>query len=335
MQGAFYNYILGQLQGYTPKIFYLISKAGEDIPFNFSDYKEELLTALKEIEEIKKGKQVSPTLDMPYPWTGYSEKKALETGDVSLVNGIAGATKQKVSEAGIHTIDDMNKVEVSKLTGIKNIGDKKALQFKRSAEALIKGEPTVFGKFSFPKKKTEIFFDLEATMPDEELNNSTITNYLFGMIIREEGNEEFIPIVAKTLEEEEKIFKEFIRLVSEKMDFVIYYFHHFEKTNLLRMFEEYGADEKIKNKIMENFIDLRIVILGTVTFPTTKNGLKEIAKYLGFKWRHKDVNAKESMAWFFEYMENGDKEKLQKIIDYNEDDCKATMIIKDWLVENT
>jgi len=25
------------------------------------------------------------------------------------------------------------------------------------------------------------------------------------------------------------------------------------------------------------------------------------------------------------------KDKIQKVIDYNEDDCRATMVIKDWL----
>lgn len=334
MQGAFYNYILGQLQGYTPEIFYIINKAGESVPFRFSDYKEELLAALKEIHEIKKGKRITPTLDMNYPWNGYSEKKAFETRDVSLVNGISNITKQKVNDIGIITIDDMNKIDASKIISIKGFGEKKALQFKRSAKALIDSKPIIFGKLSLPKRKTEIFFDLEATMPDEELNNSTITNYLFGMIIREDGKEEFVPIVAKSLDEEEKIFREFIKIVSEKEDFVIYYFSHFEKTHLTRMFEEYGVDEKIKTKIMESSIDLQKVIKEVVTFPTTKNGLKEIAKYLDFKWRHKDVNAQESMAWFFEYMENDDQEKLQKIIDYNEDDCRATLIIKDWLVNN-
>jgi len=334
MQGAFYNYILGQLQEYTPDIFYIINKAGEEVPFQFSVYKDELLSALKDIQEIKKGKFLTPTLGMDYPWTDYSEKKAFETRDVSLISGISNITKQKMNSIGIHTIDDMNKVEISKITDMKGFGENKALQYKRSAEALVKGKPIIYGKHNLPTKKTEIFFDLEATMPDEELNNITTINYLFGMIVRENGKDEFMPIVAENLDEEEKIFKEFVDIVSKKDDFVIYYFSHFEKTHLNRMFDKYGADKELKTRIMENCIDLQRVVKSTVTFPTTKNGLKEIAKYLGFKWRHKDVTAQESMAWFLEFMDNGDKEKMQKIIDYNEDDCKATMIIKDWLVEN-
>ena len=169
-------------------------------------------------------------------------------------------------------------------------------------------------------------------IPDEEIKMISQVNYLFGMIMRKGGEEKFIPLVANNLDEEEKIFKEFLDLVLKEEDFVIYYYSIFEKTNLNRMFEQYGTNEETKRKIMENAIDLQKEIKNSITFPTTKNGLKEIAQYLGFQWRHKDVNAQESMAWYFEFMEKGDKEKLQKIIDYNEDDCRATLIIKDWLV---
>jgi predicted RecB family nuclease len=54
---------------------------------------------------------------------------------------------------------------------------------------------------------------------------------------------------------------------------------------------------------------------------------------LGFKWRHKDVNATESIAMYFDYVKDpvANKANFQKIIDYNEDDCIATRVIKDWL----
>jgi len=335
MQTAFYNYILGLLQGYIPKIFYIVNKAGEEVAFNFSDYENELIAMLKEIENIKKGEAVTPTLDTDYPWTKYSEKRALESMDISLVNGISVRMKPKLNQIGIKTVDDLDKRDMSELTTIDGIRDKKAAGFKRSARALIQKKPIIFGKSCLPDKKVEIFFDLESTIPDEELNVTTQINYLFGIIIRENGKEEYIPIAAENLEQEEKILNDFLKIVLKKDDFVIYYFSNFEKRQLTRMFEQYETDEDIKNRIFENSVDLWKIVTSTVTFPTTKNGLKEIANFLGFKWRHKDVNAQESMVWYFDFMENNDTEKMQKIIDYNEDDCRATMLIKDWLKNNT
>jgi predicted RecB family nuclease len=36
---------------------------------------------------------------------------------------------------------------------------------------------------------------------------------------------------------------------------------------------------------------------------------------------------------YFQYIQDPtkNKEKLEKVIDYNQDDCTATMLIKDWL----
>lgn len=52
---------------------------------------------------------------------------------------------------------------------------------------------------------------------------------------------------------------------------------------------------------------------------------------MGYNWRHADVDAMES-----QYVKDpqNNEEKLQKVIDYNSDDCQATRVVKDWLVEN-
>ena len=83
--------------------------------------------------------------------------------------------------------------------------------------------------------------------------------------------------------------------------------------------------------------DLYKDAVSNFAFPTYSNGLKEVAKYIGYKWKHADVDALESIALYFQYVENHDqnKDKLQKVIDYNEDDCKATLLVKDWIKNNS
>ena len=70
-----------------------------------------------------------------------------------------------------------------------------------------------------------------------------------------------------------------------------------------------------------------------MSFATIGTGLKKIAPYLGFTWRQDDVNATESIRMYFDYVKDPilNKINLQKITDYNEDDCIATRVIKDWL----
>ncbi len=75
----------------------------------------------------------------------------------------------------------------------------------------------------------------------------------------------------------------------------------------------------------------------TYAYPTYGGGLKHVAKYMGYNWRHKDINAMESIAIYLNYTKNPEENKseMQKVIDYNEDDCKATMTVKDWLEDNS
>ena len=80
-------------------------------------------------------------------------------------------------------------------------------------------------------------------------------------------------------------------------------------------------------------IDLYKVATNSFYFPTYSNSLKDIGPFCGFKWRHKDVDAMGSIALYLEFTETKNKKKIQKVIDYNEDDCLATMKIKDWLSE--
>lgn len=40
-----------------------------------------------------------------------------------------------------------------------------------------------------------------------------------------------------------------------------------------------------------------------------------------------------SIQWFNEYCRERDPEKLQRILDYNEDDCRAMAVVKDYLME--
>jgi uncharacterized protein len=130
---------------------------------------------------------------------------------------------------------------------------------------------------------------------------------------------------------------EFLEFIKKQNDYVIYHYHHYEKTHLTKMMQNYEIDETTKKMVLDYLIDVYTVATNSVVFPTYGNGLKQIAPYLGFSWRHKDVSATESISMYLDYVDNSEegKVKFQKIIDYNEDDCIATRVIKDWLMSVT
>ena len=64
-------------------------------------------------------------------------------------------------------------------------------------------------------------------------------------------------------------------------------------------------------------------------WPTRDFSLKTLAKYLGFNWRDTHPSGAASIEWFDRWVETHDPAVRQHILDYNEDDCRATRVVLD------
>ena len=331
-QVAFYNYMLGKIQGYTPPTFYVINRDYEESEVGYDE--AELLGILGDIREILMGKEVNPTYGAcEWPWETYNNEEAVRREDISLVSGIGPSFKQKLLEAGTYTIDDLAKTRVEDLVEIKGIGTKTAGKFLLSSKALVSGNCICIGACNFPEKRTEIFLDLEGTgerIRDEEL---IAMDYLIGVLTRKDKKEVYTPFIAHAFDKEGEMFYQFVKWLLTQDDFIIYHWHHYERVHLERLAERCGLQDNIREVIFGNMRDLYKDAVSCFAFPTYGNGLKQIASYMGYKWKHPDVDALESIALYFQYVEDPDKnkDKIQKVVDYNEDDCRATMLVRDWL----
>jgi predicted RecB family nuclease len=63
-------------------------------------------------------------------------------------------------------------------------------------------------------------------------------------------------------------------------------------------------------------------------------GLKQLAVAAGFSWRDVNPSGEASMLWYEQARSPVEEAALasrQRILDYNEDDCRATKALRDWL----
>ncbi len=96
LQAAFYNYVIGKIQGFTPPSFYLINRDLEETEQKFDE--TELLATMQDIREILRGKKVAPTYGAcVWPWETYNNEEAVKTRDVSLVSGVGQSYKRRLN----------------------------------------------------------------------------------------------------------------------------------------------------------------------------------------------------------------------------------------------
>ena len=335
IQGAFYNYLLGAIQGITPEIFCTINGEGEREEHDYRSHEPTLMSLIGDTRKILQGESVSPTYNScGFPWKSYCDKKAIEVKDISLVDGLGQSKKSKLYHK-YKTVEDISNAKISDLTAIDGIANKTAQKYVNSAKAIHSGTHSIIdkNKIEFPQRKVEIFLDLEGIDPTSVEGEFEQIDYMIGILVRENNVEKYTAFTAMDTKHEKEMLLEFLEFLKNQEDYVIYHYHNYEKSHMTKMMEKYEIDNATQNLLLNNLIDIHKVATDSVVFPTYGNGLKQIAPYLGFKWRQKDVSATESIAMYFDYVKDpiGNETNLQKIIDYNEDDCVATRVIKDWL----
>jgi predicted RecB family nuclease len=242
-------------------------------------------------------------------------------------------------DLSIESVDDFLNLNIEKVVKEKKknkqylcgIGETLLSKFINRANILYKTKkPVAYEKIVFPKTRYELFFDIEDDPTQEFV-------YLHGVYERTEDNERYVNFLAdevsdKAEEEAWRNFWEYIRLLP-KDDYSVYYYSHHEKTIYRKLQKRYPdviapeeVDEFFDNP---NVIDLYIIVQGKSDWPVSSYSLKTLASYLGFQWRDKTPSGALSIQWFNEYLVKKDDRLIQRILEYNEDDCKATMVLKD------
>jgi predicted RecB family nuclease len=179
-----------------------------------------------------------------------------------------------------------------------------------------------------PTAPVELYFDIESE-PSLELI------YLHGVLVvdRSQGTEMFHSLLAETLEEEERVWTEFLDLVWRYPTAPIFHFCPYEVQTVNKLARQYGTARNLIDPLIPRFVDLHERVTRLVTLPVEGYALKSIARWMGFDWRDQSANGAQSIYWYAQWLASGDRAFLDSIVTYNEDDCRATHLMKDWLVE--
>ncbi|MBL4693969.1 TM0106 family RecB-like putative nuclease [Candidatus Gracilibacteria bacterium] len=279
------------------------------------------------------------------PWYNSCQKWCKESGDLTNVFYLGRSDRDRLNEdLNVETLDELIDLDVEEVMELKKrekkagngdflyrIGEDSLKKAMRRANVLqnIK-EPVLLEPIAFPEVKYELFFDIEDDPTQEFV-------YLHGVYERSEGKERFLDFTATELSNEAEKeawgrFWDYIKSLPID-DFSVYYFSHHEKTTYKKLQKKYpdviSMDEVVAFFENPNVIDLYSVVQKDTDWPLSSYSLKALAVYLGFEWRDETPSGALSIQWFNEYLDGKDEAILKRILEYNEDDCKATMVLKD------
>lgn len=76
-------------------------------------------------------------------------------------------------------------------------------------------------------------------------------------------------------------------------------------------------------------VDLYADVKRATEWPTRDFSIKTLATFLGFAWRDADPSGAASIEWFDSWLRKREADMRERILAYNEDDCRAIAVLLD------
>lgn len=281
------------------------------------------------------------------------EPHVKENDDLLLIAGMRSEQRVKLMAVGINTATDLavsapEKVEGFNQRSYAKITGQALLQYKtkKSATPKIPEHELINASrleaLPLPNPG-DIFFDFEG---DPLYQEGRIWNldYLFGYV-DEKSN--FEPIWAHSIAEEKLALIKFVDELKKRLaahpGMHVYHYASYEKTHLLSLAARHGYAEDFVDDLLRNntLVDLYPIVRRAIVIGAEGYSLKKLEPiFMSEKERDGVSNAKDSVVEYSNYCEliaNGElaaaSVKLADIEQYNAYDCRATLGLRNWLVE--
>ena len=271
-------------------------------------------------------------------WHSACLKQLKGADDLTLIPEL-GRARRDVMIKSVPTVaalaeSDPSEFVTGKKTTFRGIGPDTLDKFSERARLLAAGpgaRPYLKQPLELPTTPVELFFDIEVDPMRDHC-------YLHGFVERRNGdssNERFVYFFAEaaTEEAEKQAFDQAWDFMRASRPRAIYYYAPYEKTIYRKLREKY-PDVCSRQDLEALFdaadtVDLYTdVVRKSTEWPTHDYSLKTLARYLGFDWQDTDPSGASSIEWFHKWTDTGNESIRQRILTYNEDDCRATRVLR-------
>ena len=352
IQLCFYSELLAGQQGCLPAAMHLVLGNGDEETFRVADYFRYYHSVKRRFLE-RLAADACPSYPERNPhcglcrWRELCRSRWLGDDHLNQVANIRQDQIRKLNDGGVRSLAALARLPRSR--DIPGIGIHTLARLRRQAALQMEkrktgkdryvlldvsaGEVKGFRRLPRPDPG-DLFFDMEGD-PLEEGG----LEYLFGIGFPDDGVFRYRAFWAHDREEEKAAFVGFMRFVMARLaDFPhmhIYHYGAYEETALKRLMSLHGVCEAEVDHLLRarKLVDLYKVVHEGLMISEPSYSIKNLEVFYMDKRSGAVTDAGASIVYYERWKGSHDSAVLEQIRAYNEDDCRSTRLLRDWLVE--
>ena len=360
IQLGMYTYMLEGIQGTLPSRFTIVLKDMKKEYIDVSQVYDFFNTHRKRYEifvedDVDHSKPEKCTHCQICHWQEECKSIWIEDDHLNQIGGLTKVHLKTLYQNDILKGDDLAKQDIdTRIRGIREETSSKLIRQAKLQKQYTKTNNVIYeinqdnlelvkGFNLLPQpSKHDLYFDIESI---EDHVYPGGLEYLFGIYYREDNQSQFKAFWAHDKEQEKKLVIDFFDFTQEHFkkypDSKIYHYGSYEITALLKL----TSLHQVKGIEYDNylrtskFVNLLNVNRQGIFLSENSYSLKNVEKFYNFK-RDGDVQKGDvSQDYYSEWIETQDQYYLDEIEKYNEQDCRSTYELHQWLLgikpENT
>ena len=274
-------------------------------------------------------------------------QQRVDDDHLTLVAGVRRGQAEKLAKAGITTLEALGDLPAgTTVDGIRAeilevIRHQAFLQLKGRREGkhcweLLPDEEERGFRLLPEPDVGDVWFDMEGH-PFYETSRGL--EYLFGYCYRDDtGKIVYTALWGKDRDGERAAFEQFVDWIIERRKRYpgthVYHYAAYERSALTRLMGEHGTREQEIDTFLrqEVLVDLYRVVKQSLRASVDSYSIKAVEKLYGFERTAEVAGGDESVVRFEEWVESGDDTILEEVERYNEEDCRSTYELHEWLL---
>src|SRR5713226_1155831 len=350
LQCCVYSEQLAAVQGVDPEHLRLILGDRTEEKLRYKDYAAYYRSVKRRFEETILG---PPLTTYPDPvehcgicrWIDVCELRRRQDDHLCLVAGIRRDQTRRLLAVGVKTVAELGASPIGQpVAGVGELALKRLRQQARlqvtqrqTGDLAYEVLPPLGAHLGFeslpPPSPADLFFDIEG---DPFVGDAGL-EYLFGVLEMVDGAPRYHGFWGHDPDAEKRAFEQVVDFLIERVngspDLHVYHYAPYEPNALKQLASSYATREREVDRLLRGgvLVDLYRVVRQSVRVSLESYSLKELEAFYRGRRTTEIVDAAGSLVAYEDWLQSREQRLLDDIARYNEDDCRSTAQLRDWL----